>query len=81
VWIALAAGTASAQITMSLGVKPSQLKFEFDELTVPADREISLTFLNNGIMPHNFVLCEAGRMDALVAAAGTMNPASAAKRG
>jgi len=82
-----ASGTASAQFTIttphtvSLGVQPSQLKFEFDELKVPADREISLTFLNNGIMPHNFVLCDAGRIDAVVAAAGKMNPASAAERG
>jgi len=81
VWLGFGMAIAPAQFSISLGVKPSQLKFEFDELKVPAGEEVRLTFLNNGIMPHNFVLCAAGREDAVIEAAGKMNPASAAERG
>jgi glucose/arabinose dehydrogenase/plastocyanin len=56
---AAGAGGAAEAVTIVSG-RPSELRFDPAEVTIPADTEVTLSLPNEGALPHNFSIDELG---------------------
>lgn len=61
--------TLHAATRVEIGVLPGLLKYNVTSFEVPAGGEVELVFNNNGLMQHNLLITERGRVDAVVLAA------------
>jgi putative membrane-bound dehydrogenase-like protein len=66
---ALPTVAAVPDVTLQLGVVPSQMKYSTTELTVQAGQMVEVVFSNTDEMQHNFVLGAPGSLQAIGAAA------------
>jgi azurin len=63
------------EVKVDLASVGEQMQYDKKEITVPAGSKVTITFKNNAtstVMTHNFVLVQAGLVDAVGAAAATV---------
>ncbi len=58
--------------TIRIGTLVEQMKYDTAKLTVKAGKKIKLTFANPDFLPHNIVLVQPGKLEAVAAAAIAM---------
>jgi len=58
--------------TIRIGTLMEQMKYDTTELTVKAGKKIKLTFANPDYLPHNIVLVQPGKLEAVAQAAIAM---------
>ncbi|MEM7369534.1 MAG: PVC-type heme-binding CxxCH protein [Bacteroidota bacterium] len=59
-------------LQIDMGVIPFKMQFDKKEFSVPAGAKVELIFTNNGIQPHNLLICLPGKLEVVAKASEEM---------